>query len=77
VKEKRGKAVPLNKFEILSSRVMQSGNEGRTIRRMETVVVECYKCGKKGHKCRECLLWEKKVKKVVHCYAAREFSVEM
>ena len=77
VKEKRGKAVPLDKFEILSSRVMQSGNEERTIRRMEAVVVECYKFGKKGHKCRECLLWKKKVKRVAHCYTAREFSVEI
>jgi len=56
VKEERGKTTPLNKFEILSSRVMQSGNEGRTIRRVKAVVVECYKCGEKGHKCRECPL---------------------
>ena len=56
VKEERGKTTPLNKFEILSSKVMQSRDEGRTIRRVEVVVVECYKCGEKGHKCRECLL---------------------
>jgi len=24
------------------------------------VKAECYKCGEIGHKCRECLLWEKK-----------------
>jgi len=29
------------------------------------VVVECYKCGEKEHKCRECPLWEKRVKEVV------------
>jgi len=63
VKEERGKAIPLNKFEILSSRVMQSEDEGRTIRRVEAVVVECYKYGKKGHKCRK---WEKEVKRVAH-----------
>jgi len=28
----------------------------RTIRRMEAVVVEYYKCGEKGHKYRECPL---------------------
>jgi len=27
--------------------------------------VECYKCGEEGHKCRECLLWERK-ERVVH-----------
>jgi len=65
VKKERGKAIPLNKFEILSSRVMQSEDEGKTIRRVEAVVVECYKCGEKEHKCRECSLWEKKAKRVV------------
>jgi len=33
---------------------------------MEVVVVECYKCGEKGHKCRKCPSWEKKVKRVAH-----------
>ena len=64
VKEEKGKAAPLNKFEILSSRVMQSRDEGRMTRRIKAVVVMCYKCGEKGHKCRECPLWEKKVKEV-------------
>jgi len=31
---------------------------------MKTVVVRCFKCGEKGHKCRECPLWEKKAKRV-------------
>ena len=44
---------------------------------VEVVGVECFKCGERGHKCRECLLWEKKVKRVMHCYTAREFSAEM
>jgi len=61
LKEEKRKIVPQNKFEILSSRVMQSGERGRTIRRMEAVVVECFKC---GEKCRECSLWEKKEKRV-------------
>jgi len=65
VKKERGKAIPLNKFKILSSRVMQSGDKGRIIRRVEVVVVECYECGEKEHKCREYLLWEKKAKRVV------------
>ena len=50
----------LNKFEVLSSRVMQCEVKERMIRRYEIVVVECFKCGEKGHKCRECPLWEKK-----------------
>jgi len=38
---------------------MQCGVEERIIRRYKAVVVKCFKCGKKGHKCREHLLWEK------------------
>ena len=56
----KGKAIPVNKFEMLSSRVMQCGVEERMIRRYEVVVVKCFKCGEKGHKYRECPLWEKK-----------------
>jgi len=47
---------PQNKFEILRSKVIQCKVEGRVIRRQELVIVECYKCGKKGHKCKEYLL---------------------
>jgi len=55
-KEKRN-VVPKNKFEVLNSRVMQCGLEERTIRRQEeTRRVECFKCGKEGYKCKECLL---------------------
>ena len=56
----KGTTVPQNKFKVLGSRVMQCGVEERTIRRHEVVVVECFKCREKGHKCRECPLWEKK-----------------
>jgi len=42
---------------------MQCGVEGKIIRSVR-VVVECFKCGEEGHKCRECPLWEKKVKRV-------------
>jgi len=52
----KGTIVPQNKFEILKSRVMQYEVEERIIRRQEMVVVECFKCGEKGHKCRECPL---------------------
>jgi len=38
---------------------MQCGVEERTIRRQKMVVVEYYKCGEVGHKCRECPLWKK------------------
>jgi len=46
----------LNKFEVLSSKVMQCRVKERTIRRHEAVKVECFKCGEKGHKCKECPL---------------------
>ena len=53
--EKRGKAVPQNKFEVLSSQVMQCGVKERTIRKQEEVrEVECFKCKEEGHKYKEC-----------------------
>ena len=48
-----------NKFEMLKSRVMQCGVEERMIRRQEVIVVKCFKCGEKGYKCREYLLWKR------------------
>jgi len=60
----KGVEMPQNKFEVLKSRVMQCGVEGKTIRSIR-VVVECFKCGKEGHKCRECPQWERKEKRVV------------
>jgi len=45
-----------NKFEVLKSRVMQCGVEKRMIKRVGVVEVECFKCEKKGHKCKECPL---------------------
>ena len=43
------------------------------IRKQEMVKVECFECGEKGHKCRECPLWkgEKKLQVVegVACVA--------
>jgi len=33
---------------------------------MKTVAVRYFKCGEEGHKCRECPLWEKRTKRVVH-----------
>jgi len=65
--EEKREVIPPNKFEVLSSRVIQCGVEERTIRRYEVVVVEYFKCGEKRHKCRECPLWEKK--KRVACVA--------
>jgi len=56
--------MPQNKFEILKSRVMQCSVEERVVRSMKTVVVKCFKCGKEGHKCRKCPLWERKLKRV-------------
>jgi len=63
-KREEGKAIPQNKFEVLSSRVMQCGAEERMIRSIGAAVVRCFKCGEKGHKCRECPLWKKKEKRV-------------
>ena len=57
--------MPQNKFEVLSSRVMQCDVRETTIRRQETVEVECFKCGEKGHKCREYPLWKGKKLRVV------------
>jgi len=64
-KEKRETA-PQNKFEVLSSRVMQCNVKKRMIRKQKTVKVECFKCREKRHKCRECSLWkgEKKLRVV-------------
>jgi len=42
---------------------MQCRVEEKTIRSVR-VGVRCFKCGEEGHKCRECPLWEKKVKRV-------------
>jgi len=55
-REEKGTNIPQNKFEVLRSRVMQYGVEVKMIQRYEIVMVECFKCGEKGHKCRECLL---------------------
>jgi len=56
-KEKRG-VTPQNKFEVLSSRVMQCNVKERVVRKLETMEVECFKCREKGHKCRACPLWK-------------------
>jgi len=56
--------VPQNKFKVLKNRVMQCGVEERVVRSMRTVTVRCFKCGEEEHKCRECPLWERKVKRV-------------
>jgi len=53
--------MPQNKFEVLKSKVMQCGVEGKMIRSVR-VAVECFKCREEGHKCRECPLWVKKEK---------------
>jgi len=38
--------------------------EERIIRSIKMVAVRCFKCGEEGHKCRECSLWERKVKRM-------------
>jgi len=64
--EKKGAETPQNKFEVLRSRVIQCGVEERVVRSTRIVVIRCFKCGEKGHKCRECPLWERKLKRVAH-----------
>jgi len=66
-REKKGTVVPQNKFEILSSRVMQCGVEEKTIRSMKTVAVKCFKCRGEGHKYRECPQQEKRKEYRVVC----------
>jgi len=62
--EKKRVEIPQNKFEVLKSRVMQYGIEERVVRSIKTVVVRYFRCEGEGHKCRECPLWERKVKRV-------------
>jgi len=62
--EEKGTIAPQNKFEVLRSRVMQCGVEEKMIRSVR-VVVECFKCGEEGHKCRKCPQWERKEKRMV------------
>jgi len=45
---------------------MQCGVEERVVRSTRTVVVKCFKYGEEGHKCRECPLWKRKLKRVAH-----------
>jgi len=59
--EGKGVTTPQNKFEVLSSRVMQCGIEGKIVRSMRTAGVKCFKCGEEGHKCRTCPKKEKRV----------------
>jgi len=41
---------------------MQCGVKEMMIRRQEIMEVECFKCGEKGHKCREYSLWKEEKK---------------
>jgi len=70
-KEEKGATMPQNKFEVLSSRVMQCGVEERVVRSMRTIVVRCFRCREEGHKCRECPLWIKGRKREKVVYVAK------
>jgi len=62
--EEKGAVVPQNKFEVLSSRVMQCEVGGKTMRSVRTMGVRCFKCREEEHKCRECPLWVKKERRL-------------
>jgi len=66
-KKGKGTMIPKNKFEVLKSRIMQCRVEEKVIRRIEVVEVKYFKCGEKGHKYKEYLLWVRKEK--VACVA--------
>jgi len=59
-REEKGIVIPLNKFEVLKSRVMQCRERERMIRQIKIAEVECFECRELGHKCRECPLWVKR-----------------
>jgi len=40
---------------------MQCGVEEKTIRSVRMLGVKCFRCREEGHKCRECLLWKKRL----------------
>jgi len=59
-----------NKFEMLSSRVIQCRVEEKKIRRQKAKKVECFKYGEEGHKCKEYLLWkERQIEEKAACVA--------
>jgi len=68
--KKKEEMISCNKFEVLSSRVIQCGVKEKTIRRQETIETEYFKCGERGHKYKGCPLWEKVEKKRVEKRAA-------
>jgi len=59
-KEEKEVATPQNKFEILSSRVIQYRIEERIVRSMKTAAIKCFRCREEEHKCREYPLWKKR-----------------
>ena len=59
-KKKKERVTLQNKYEVLSSRVIQYRIEERITRRQEVVGIKYFKCGERGHKCRVCLLWKKR-----------------
>jgi len=64
-REKKRMVILQNKFEVLSSKVMQCGVEERVVKSIRTGDLRCFKCGEEGHKCRWCPLW-KKEKRMAH-----------
>jgi len=62
--EGKGAITPQNKFEILSSRVMQCGVEERIVKNVRMEAVKYFKYREEGHKYRWYPMW-KKEKRVV------------
>ena len=69
--EGKGAATPQNKFEILSSRVMQCGVEERMVRSVRTSVTRCFQCGDEGHKCYVCPRKQEKKIRVARPYMGK------
>jgi len=55
---------------------MQCNVEERVVRSTRTVAVRCFKYGEEGHKCRECPLWKRKLKRVARSNGGKAYQGE-
>jgi len=76
-REVEGTAASQNKFEVLSSRVMQCGIEKRVVRSVRRMVVKCFRCGEEGHKCYMCPRKQEKKIRVARPYMGKAHQRKM